>query len=380
MAQKWVYSFGAGQSEGNASMKDVLGGKGANLAEMAKIDLPVPPGFTFTTEVCPYYFKNKFSYPVGLMPEVMRGLAAVENQVGAFFGDAQSPLLLAVRSGARVSMPGMMDTVLNVGLNDVTVFGLARRSRNERFAWDCYRRFIESYGAVVLGIDSQKFAQVVDNYKQTNHHGEDNDVPVDGWQQVVRDFKALVENQTGSPFPQNVVEQLWGAIGAVLQSWMSSRAIAYRKQHDIPQEWGTAITVQAMVFGNMGGDCLTGVAFTRDPSSGANFFYGEYLDNAQGEDIVAGLRTPLPLSAYTRDKNGYDTLSLEELMPTVYNQLLEVRNRLEQHFCDMQDIEFTVQKGRLYILQTRAGKRTEAAARKIAQDMVRQGLVTKPVE
>ena len=377
MSGQWVYSFGPGKTEGSADMKNLLGGKGANLAEMASLGLPVPPGFTITTEVCAYYYKNKGNYPAALTAEAMRGLAGIEAQVGAEFGDSHNPLLVSVRSGARASMPGMMDTILNLGMNDTTVMGLARKSQDERFAWDSYRRFIQMYGDVVLGVQHHDFENILEQYKRDNNIDLDTDVTATGWQQIVREYKELVQRETGKPFPQDVQEQLWGAIGAVFKSWMTPRAVTYRKIHSIPEDWGTAVNVQAMVFGNMGGDCATGVAFTRDPSTGENYFYGEYLVNAQGEDVVAGIRTPQPLSRAARDKEGRDVMTMEELMPSVYTQLNDVRMRLEAHYKDMQDIEFTVQKGRLYMLQTRAGKRTAQAALRIAVDMVEEKLITR---
>lgn len=374
---KWVYSFGPALSEGRADMKNLLGGKGANLAEMASLGLPVPSGFTITTEVCTYTYAQGGKYPPELLPSAMQALAKVEAQLGAEFGSETNPLLLSVRSGARVSMPGMMDTILNLGLNDITVQGLSNTSGDERFAWDSYRRFIQMYGDVVLGVSYDEFEDIIDDYKQDKKLTEDNDVPAAGWKNIVTDFKNMVQKETGKPFPQDVQEQLWGAIESVFKSWMTPRAVTYRKINSIPENWGTAVTVQAMVFGNMGGDSATGVAFTRDPSTGENYFYGEYLVNAQGEDVVAGIRTPQPLSCAARDKDGQDALSMEELMPTVYAQLNDARHRLEKHYRDMQDIEFTVQKGKLYMLQTRSGKRTAHAALRIAVDMVNENLITK---
>ncbi|HET6309095.1 MAG TPA: pyruvate, phosphate dikinase, partial [Rhodopila sp.] len=369
---KWVYSFGAGRNEGRADMRNLLGGKGANLAEMSSIGLPVPPGFTITTEVCTAYYDNGSKYPEELKTQVDAALAAVEKAVGLKFGDAGHPLLVSVRSGARVSMPGMMDTVLNLGLNDVTVEGLAKAAADERFAWDSYRRFIQMYGSVVLGVDHHRFEEIIEHAKLAAGVIEDTGLGAGQWRDVVEGYKDLVRQETGKPFPQEPQEQLWGAIGAVFGSWMNPRAITYRRLHDIPAGWGTAVNVQAMVFGNMGNDCATGVCFTRDPSTGENMFYGEYLVNAQGEDVVAGIRTPQPLSASVA-KAG--EVPLETAMPQAYAELLKVRATLEKHYKDMQDIEFTVQQNKLYMLQTRNGKRTAAAALRMAVEMAREGLI-----
>ena len=374
---KWVYNFGNNNNDGDASMSDLLGGKGCNLAEMASLGLPVPPGFTITTQVCTHYYENDQSYPASLEEQVVKSLALVEEAMEMRFGDSENPLLVSVRSGARASMPGMMDTVLNLGLNDETVEGLARKSNDERFAWDSYRRFIQMYSDVVLGVEHYDFEDILDTYKREEDIYHDTDVTVEGWKEIVRRYKELVQRKLGSPFPSNPKEQLWGAIGAVFQSWMVPRAVTYRRIHEIPEDWGTAVNVQAMVFGNMGENCATGVAFTRDPSNGENFFYGEYLINAQGEDVVAGIRTPQSLTIKGREKEGSSTPSLEESMPEVFAQLNELRLKLETHFRDMQDIEFTVQKGELFMLQTRAGKRTAVAALKIAVDMVEEGLIDK---
>jgi len=374
---KWVYSFGAGNTEGRADMKNLLGGKGANLAEMANLGLPVPPGFTITTEVCTYFYANGRAYPAELKDQVAAALAQVEESMGAVFGDAANPLLVSVRSGARASMPGMMDTVLNLGLNDATVAGLATRSGDARFAYDSYRRFIQMYGNVVLDVDHHHFEEILDSVKRDRGYTLDTDLTAADWQAVIADYKAMVERELGRPFPQDPQEQLWGAVGAVFGSWMNARAITYRKLHDIPAEWGTAVNVQSMVFGNMGNDCATGVAFTRNPSTGENAFYGEYLVNAQGEDVVAGIRTPQHLTIAGREANKSDLPSMEEVMPEVFAQLNEVRLRLEKHYRDMQDIEFTVQQNTLYMLQTRNGKRTAQAALRIAVDMATEGLVTK---
>jgi pyruvate,orthophosphate dikinase len=374
---KWVYGFGAGKTDGKAALKNLLGGKGANLAEMASLGLPVPPGFTITTEVCTYYYQNNKSYPKELSTQVEKALAAIEKAIGAKFGDAKNPLLVSVRSGARVSMPGMMDTVLNLGLNDNTVEGLAAKSGDARFAWDSYRRFITMYGNVVMGLSHHDFEDILDQHKRDLDVYEDTDITADGWKRIVADYKAMVQRELGKPFPMDVHEQLWGAVGAVFGSWQTPRAITYRNIHDIPEDWGTAVNVQSMVFGNMGQDCATGVAFTRDPSTGENYFYGEYLVNAQGEDVVAGIRTPQSLTVQGKEKEGSNLPAMEEVMPGVFKQLNDVRVKLEKHYRDMQDIEFTVQQGTLYMLQTRGGKRTAPAALKIAVDMVKEKLITQ---
>ena len=374
---KWVYRFGAGNTEGSASMRELLGGKGANLAEMSSLGLPVPAGFTISTEVCTHYYDNDHQYPAELQDQVDQALSAIEENMGMRFGDVENPLLVSVRSGARVSMPGMMDTVLNLGLNDETVEGLAKCSQDERFAWDSYRRFIQMYGDVVLGVDHHSFEDILDSFKRREGLETDTEIDAAGWKDIVADYKALVQDELGKPFPSDPKEQLWGAISAVFSSWQIPRAITYRKIHDIPEDWGTAVNVQSMVFGNMGDDCATGVAFTRDPSTGENYFYGEYLINAQGEDVVAGIRTPQSLTIKGREKEGSDKPSMEETMPNVFAQLDDVRHKLERHYADMQDIEFTVQQGQLYMLQTRNGKRTAAAAMKIAVDMVEEGLISK---
>ena len=370
--QKWVYGFGAGRNDGSAEMRNLLGGKGANLAEMASIGLPVPPGFTITTEVCTYYYAHEKQYPAELQAQVAEALARIEQAVGLKFGDEAKPLLVSVRSGARVSMPGMMDTVLNLGLNDRTVEGLASASGDPRFAWDSYRRFIQMYGSVVLGVDHHRFEEIIEDAKLDKGVSEDTALTAEDWKTVVAHYKAMVEEVLGKPFPQEPEGQLWGAIGAVFGSWMNQRANTYRRLHDIPADWGTAVNVQAMVFGNMGEDCATGVCFTRDPSTGENIFYGEYLINAQGEDVVAGIRTPQPMSE-ARAKPG--ERSMEKAMPAAYAELVKVRETLEKHYTDMQDIEFTVQQNKLYMLQTRNGKRTAAASLKIAVDMAREGLI-----
>ncbi|NNM57290.1 pyruvate, phosphate dikinase [Acidocella sp.] len=371
---KWVYNFGAGVNDGNASLRNLLGGKGANLAEMASIDLPVPPGFTITTEVCTAYYENNETYPADLKPQVDAALARIEAAVGRKFGDKEKPLLVSVRSGARVSMPGMMDTVLNLGLNDVTVQGLATGSGDPRFAWDSYRRFIQMYGSVVLGVDHHRFEEIIEQAKLDADVIEDTALTPEHWQQVVEGYKAMVAEEIGRPFPQDPQDQLWGAISAVFGSWMNPRANVYRRLHDIPASWGTAVNVQAMVFGNMGEDCATGVCFTRDPSTGLNEFYGEYLVNAQGEDVVAGIRTPRPLSqVYAKPGE----VSMEVALPEAYAELNKVRDVLEKHYKDMQDIEFTVQQNKLYMLQTRAGKRSAAASLRIAVEMAESGLIDR---
>ncbi|MBM3533963.1 MAG: pyruvate, phosphate dikinase [Alphaproteobacteria bacterium] len=372
---KWVYGFGGGAAEGTAKMKNLLGGKGANLAEMSNLGLPVPPGFTITTEVCTHYYANGESYPKELKAEVEAALRQVEKTVGASFGDPQNPLLVSVRSGARASMPGMMDTVLNLGLNDETAAGLARLSGNPRFAYDSYRRFISMYGDVVLGVEHHYFEDIIGEAKDERGVSLDTELDTDDLKKLVKSFRAKVESETGKPFPQDPKEQLWGAIGAVFKSWMNQRAIVYRRLHDIPESWGTAVNVQAMVFGNMGDDCATGVAFTRDPSTGERRFYGEFLVNAQGEDVVAGIRTPQQLTIAGKQANLSTLPAMEEAMPEVFRQLDTVRGQLEKHYRDMQDIEFTVQRGKLFMLQTRSGKRTAKAALKIAVDMVAEGLI-----
>ncbi len=374
---KWVYTFGDGRAEGRAEMRELLGGKGANLAEMSNLGLPVPPGFTITTEVCTAYFDSEQHYPAALGGQVESALSEVESITGARFGDADNPLLVSVRSGARASMPGMMDTVLNLGLNDQTVEGLARRSGNERFAWDSYRRFIQMYSDVVLGVDHYLFEDMLEMRKETKGVLLDTELDAADLRALVGEYLGKVEEDLEAPFPQSVQDQLWGAMSAVFGSWMNERANTYRRLHNIPANWGTAVNIQAMVFGNMGDDSCTGVAFTRDPSTGEKVFFGEYLINAQGEDVVAGIRTPHHLTRQLREASGDANPAMEETMPEVFAQLVEVYQNLEAHYRDMQDIEFTVQKQKLYMLQTRAGKRSARAALKIAVDMQREGLISE---
>ena len=374
--ETWVYAFGGGTADGEASMRNLLGGKGANLAEMAKLGLPVPPGFTISTAVCVAYYENARAYPATLEAQVAAALADLEAKTGKGFGDPANPLLVSVRSGARASMPGMMDTVLNLGLNEEVAAGLAGKA-GDRFAYDSYRRFIQMYSNVVLGMGHDEFEHILDDYKEREGLDLDTDLSADNWKQVIVRYKDAVQKELGRPFPEDPREQLWGAISAVFNSWMSDRAIIYRKLNDIPESWGTAVNVQSMVFGNLGDTSATGVAFTRDPSNGSPIFYGEYLINAQGEDVVAGIRTPAPISRERANTLGSSDAPLEEAMPAVYKQLIDVANTLERHYKDMQDIEFTVEDGTLYMLQTRNGKRTAAAAVKIAVDMVREGLITE---
>ncbi|MBI1779148.1 MAG: pyruvate, phosphate dikinase [Proteobacteria bacterium] len=374
---KWVYSFGDGKADGGAALRDLLGGKGANLGEMCGLGLPVPPGFTITTEVCTAFYANDRRYPGDLKAEVQAALRRIEAVVGARFGDPERPLLVSVRSGARVSMPGMMDTVLNLGLNDATVSGLARASGDRRFAYDSYRRFIQMYGDVVLGMEHHSFEEILEAAKEDKGVALDTELDADDLKSLVEAYKDRVADALGKPFPQDPEEQLWGAIGAVFGSWMNQRAITYRRLHEIPENWGTAVTVQAMVFGNMGADCATGVAFTRDPSTGENRFYGEFLVNAQGEDVVAGIRTPQQLTISGKMANLSRLPAMEEALPETFVELDRVRHRLEAHYRDMQDVEFTVQRGKLWMLQTRSGKRTARAALKIAVDMVGEGLIDR---
>ncbi len=376
-APKWVYSFGADRAEGAADMKDVLGGKGANLAEMSNLGLPVPPGFTITTDVCTAYYENGGKLPDALTSQVEAALAAIGEATGRMFGDRARPLLVSVRSGARASMPGMMDTVLNLGLNDETVEAVAEQSGDKRFAYDSYRRFIQMYADVVLGVDHHFFEDILENYRNLNGHALDTDLTAEDWADVIAEYKACVQNELGEAFPQDIHAQLWGAISAVFGSWQNARAKTYRRLHHIPDGWGTAVNIQAMVFGNMGETSATGVAFTRNPSTGDKEIYGEFLVNAQGEDVVAGIRTPQSLTEAARKEAGDDKPSLETVMPDVFKELSDVFDRLEARYHDMQDIEFTVEEGKLWMLQTRAGKRTAKAALKIAVDMVSEGVISK---
>jgi len=376
-AQKLVYKFGNGAAEGDGSMKNLLGGKGANLAEMCLVGLPVPPGFTITTEVCTSYYENNRNYPENLEGQVNEAVANIEKIIGKKFGDKQNPLLVSVRSGARASMPGMMDTILNLGLNDETVKGLTEKSGNERFAYDSYRRFIQMYSGVVLDVDHYHFEEILDLKKQDKGVLLDTELDANDLKQIVEAYKAKVKEEIGKPFPQDVKEQLWGAVSAVFSSWMNDRAITYRKMYDIPESWGTAVNVQSMVFGNMGQTSATGVAFTRDPNTGEKTFFGEYLINAQGEDVVAGIRTPQQITIIGKQRQNSELPAMEESMPEVYKQLVENYKKLEGHYRDMQDIEFTVENNKLWMLQTRNGKRTSKASIKIAVDMVGEKLITK---
>ncbi len=373
---KWVYAFGGGKAEGSSDLRNLLGGKGANLAEMANLGLPVPPGFTITTEACSYFYGHGKTYPAELKAEVEAALAEVGRLAGGkIFGDGDNPLLVSVRSGARASMPGMMDTVLNLGLNDVTVEALSKNSGDRRFAYDSYRRFITMYANVVLGIEHHVFEEILDEHKDRNGYALDTDLGAEDWAELVTSFKARIEKLRGAPFPQDPHAQLWGAIGAVFGSWMNQRAITYRRLHSIPESWGTAVNVQAMVFGNMGDTSATGVAFTRNPSTGEKRLYGEFLINAQGEDVVAGIRTPQEITEAARQEAGSDKPSLEHAMPAVYEELAQICARLEKHYRDMQDLEFTVEQGKLWMLQTRAGKRTAKAALRIAVELADEGLI-----
>ncbi|MFM8702112.1 MAG: pyruvate, phosphate dikinase [Hyphomicrobiales bacterium] len=374
---QWVYRFGDGGADGDASMKNLLGGKGANLAEMSNLGLPVPPGFTISTEVCTYFYDHGQIYPADLTAAVDRALAHVGTLTGKKFGDSQEPLLVSVRSGARASMPGMMDTVLNLGLNDVTVAALARNSGDARFAWDSYRRFIQMYSDVVLGVDHHHFEDILETLKDRKGFSLDTDLSAEDWQRVVADSQSVVLQELGRPFPQDVTEQLWGAIGAVFGSWMNARANKYRELHGIPASWGTAVNVQAMVFGNLGETSATGVAFTRNPSTGAKELYGEFLINAQGEDVVAGIRTPQDISEAARIAAGSDRPSLERVMPEAYAEFIRICALLEKHYRDIQDVEFTIERGKLWMLQTRNGKRTAKAALRIAVELAAEGVITQ---
>ncbi|MCD8567474.1 MAG: hypothetical protein LRY50_03675 [Geovibrio sp.] len=365
MSKKWVYFFGNGKAEGKGTDKELLGGKGAGLAEMTNISIPVPPGFTITTEACVEYYSNNQQYPAGLADQMLEAMTKLEAAVGKKFGDISSPLLVSVRSGARVSMPGMMDTVLNLGLNDETVKGLASSSGNERFAYDSYRRFIQMFGDVVLGVGHGKFERLLSDLKKSKNVDEDTKLEAADLKKLVEQYKDVVSTETGRNFPQEPKEQLKLAVNAVFESWNNQRAKTYRKINKIPHEWGTGVNVQAMVFGNMGNDCGTGVAFTRNPSTGDKEFFGEFLINAQGEDVVAGIRTPNPI------------IELKSIMPEAFAQLEQVYQTLEKHYKDVQDIEFTIEKNKLYMLQTRSGKRTAKAAVKIAYDMFKEGLIDK---
>ncbi|HET7023344.1 MAG TPA: pyruvate, phosphate dikinase [Xanthobacteraceae bacterium] len=374
---KWVYRFGNGKAEGRADMRNLLGGKGAGLAEMASLGLPVPPGFTITTEVCTYYYENGKTYPKGLGQQVEAALAEVGRITGKTFGDSANPLLVSVRSGARASMPGMMDTVLNLGLNDATVEALAKKSGDRRFAYDSYRRFITMYSDVVLGLGHHHFEEILDEYKDKHGYALDTDLSADDWVELVARYQQRLQEEHGEPFPQEPEQQLWGAIGAVFRSWMNQRAITYRRLHRIPESWGTAVNVQAMVFGNMGETSATGVAFTRNPSTGDKRLYGEFLINAQGEDVVAGIRTPQEITEAARAEMRSDKPSMERAMPQAFKELRRIYGVLERHYRDMQDLEFTVEQGKLWMLQTRAGKRTAKAALKIAVDLANEGLISR---
>jgi len=375
--QKWVYTFGGGKADGNAEMQALLGGKGANLAEMSSLGLPVPPGFTITTEVCAYFYDHGRAYPKSLKAEVEGALGAIGSLAGAKLGDPARPLLVSVRSGARVSMPGMMDTVLNLGLNSRTVEGLVKLGGHARFAYDSYRRFIQMYANVVLGMEHSLFEEILDEERAEKGVDLDTDLEAADLARISERFREMIKKTLGKPFPDDPDEQLWGAIGAVFGSWNSARAKTYRKLHGIPEDWGTAVNVQAMVFGNRGATSATGVAFTRDPATGEKILYGEYLIDAQGEDVVAGIRTPQPISKKVRERQGGKKPSMEEAMPEAHAELARIASTLEKHYRDMQDVEFTVQDGTLYMLQTRAGKRTAESALKIAVDMEREGLIDK---
>lgn len=374
---KWVYHFGDGKADGAASDRNLLGGKGANLAEMSSLGLPVPPGFTITTDVCTYYYDHDRTYPEILKEQVAQALEHITALTGRRLGDKTRPLLVSVRSGSRASMPGMMDTVLNLGLNDETVAAIAAEANDERFAYDSYRRFIQMYSDVVLGVDHSFFEEILDDTKASLDLDVDTDLSAEDWRGVIDQYKAKVEEELGEPFPQDPEAQLWGAISAVFSSWMNARAITYRRLHNIPENWGTAVNVQAMVFGNMGDTSATGVAFTRNPSTGERKLYGEFLVNAQGEDVVAGIRTPQNITEEARIEAGSERPSLEKIMPEAFAEFLKIADRLEQHYRDMQDLEFTIERGKLWMLQTRSGKRTAKAALKMAVEMVEEGLIGK---
>ncbi|MBL4731826.1 MAG: pyruvate, phosphate dikinase [Rhizobiaceae bacterium] len=374
---KWVYTFGDGKAEGAADMKNLLGGKGANLAEMCSLGIPVPPGLTITTEVCAAYYDNDNTYPAELAAQVDAALVDIATSTGKKLGDTTNPLLVSVRSGARASMPGMMDTVLNLGLNDETVIALAEQSGDPRFAYDSYRRFIQMYCDVVLGVEHELFEEILEDAKAVNGYELDTDLTADDWKEVIERFKKLVVSELGEAFPQDPNKQLWGAISAVFHSWTNARADTYRRLHNIPASWGTAVSVQAMVFGNTGDTSATGVAFTRDPSTGENRLYGEFLVNAQGEDVVAGIRTPQDLTEEAREAAASDKPSLETLMPEAFKEFVELSDKLEKHYRDMQDLEFTIERKKLWILQTRSGKRTAKAALRMAVEMAESGLIEK---
>ncbi|MGY4234917.1 pyruvate,orthophosphate dikinase [Bradyrhizobium sp. USDA 4449] len=376
-ANKWVFTFGDGKAEGRTEMRDLLGGKGANLAEMANLGLPVPPGFTIPTSVCTYFYAHDKSYPKELRSQVESALDYVGKLTGKVFGDTKNPLLVSVRSGARASMPGMMDTVLNLGLNDETVEALSELSGDRRFAYDSYRRFITMYSDVVLGFEHHHFEEILDTFKDSQGYTLDTDLTADDWVDLVGKYKDAVARETGKDFPQDPHDQLWGAVGAVFSSWMNARAVTYRKLHDIPESWGTAVNVQAMVFGNMGETSATGVAFTRNPSTGESKLYGEFLINAQGEDVVAGIRTPQDITEEARKESGSDKASMEAAMPEAFKELTRIYTLLEKHYRDMQDMEFTVEQGKLWMLQTRSGKRTAKAALRIAVELANEGLISK---
>src|ERR1700681_361674 len=374
---KWVFTFGDGKAEGKAGLRDLLGGKGANLAEMANLGLPVPPGFTIPTSVCTYFYAHGKTYPGALKAQVEKALDHVGKLTGKSFGDSKNPLLVSVRSGGRASMPGMMDTVLNLGLNDKTVEALAEMSGDRRFAFDSYRRFITMYSDVVLGFEHHHFEDILDTFKDGQGYTLDTDLSGEDWVDVVGRYKEAVARETGNEFPQDPHDQLWGAIGAVFSSWMNARAVTYRKLHDIPESWGTAVNVQAMVFGNMGDTSATGVAFTRNPSTGESRLYGEFLINAQGEDVVAGIRTPQDITEFARKESGSDKASMETAMPDAFKELTRIYTLLEKHYRDMQDMEFTVEQGKLWMLQTRGGKRTAKAALRIAVELANEGLISR---
>lgn len=374
---KWVYTFGDGKAEGSAGDRNLLGGKGANLAEMCSLGLPVPPGFTITSEVCSWFYEHERSYPDTLAKEVGQALEHIASVTGRTIGDSKKPLLVSVRSGSRASMPGMMDTVLNLGLNDETVEAIAQETGDPRFAYDSYRRFIQMYSDVVMGLDHSVFEEILEDAKANLGHDVDTALTADDWKNVVAQYKAKIEEELEEPFPQDPEQQLWGAIGAVFSSWMNARAVTYRRLHNIPESWGTAVSVQAMVFGNMGDKSATGVAFTRNPSTGEKKLYGEFLVNAQGEDVVAGIRTPQNITEEARIAAGSDKPSLEKIMPAAFAEFCAVSDKLEKHYTDMQDLEFTIENGKLWMLQTRSGKRTAKAALKIAVEMADEGLISR---